>query len=170
MIYSKALVSILPYISIEVFLLNWCGILAPMYLLNDLKWVSSIGWLWIRMPPNLIGHIFGLLQLVWVLVFPAEVYWGRENTWLKKSEKMLAMAPPNLWCTIINRIETKDVFVTSMDECSRSYGANKKTRIIIGTVLEAEIGPKVITPGRRRTFVVEKFDPGGEKWKWPPSK
>ena len=43
----------------------------------------------------------------------------------------------------------------------RRYGANKKTRILVGTVLEVEIGPMATTLGRRRSFVVEKFDLGG---------
>ena len=39
--------------------------------------------------------------------------------------------------------------------------ANKKYRINVGTILEVEIGPKVTALGRRRTFVLAKFDPGG---------
>ena len=35
---------------------------------------------------------------------------------------------------------------------------NKKTRILVGTVLEVEIGPKATALGRRRTFVVARFD------------
>ena len=42
----------------------------------------------------------------------------------------------------------------------RLYIANKKTRILIGTVIEVEIGPKATELGRRRTFVVAKFDLG----------
>ena len=39
---------------------------------------------------------------------------------------------------------------------------NKKTsRIIVGAVLEVEIGPRADASGRRRTFVVGKFDLGG---------
>ena len=51
--------------------------------------------------------------------------------------------------------------VTSLYECSRRYGANKKTRIPVGAVLEVGIGPKETALRRRRTFVVEKFDLGG---------
>ena len=79
----------------------------------------------------------------------------------KKSKKMLAMAPPNLCYMIRTNIEANDVLVTSLDECSRRYGLNNKTRIIVGTVLEVEIGPKVATSGRCRTFGVAKFDLGG---------
>ena len=43
----------------------------------------------------------------------------------------------------------------------RGYRANKKTIIIFDTVLEAEIGLKANTSGRRRTFVIKKFDLGG---------
>ena len=43
----------------------------------------------------------------------------------------------------------------------RHYGANKKTRILVGTFLEVEIGPKATALGRRRTFVVVKFYLGG---------
>ena len=39
--------------------------------------------------------------------------------------------------------------------------ANNKTRIIVGTVLEVEIGTKVNTSGRCRTCVVTKSDLGG---------
>ena len=42
----------------------------------------------------------------------------------------------------------------------RHYGANKKNRILIDAVLELEIVPKVTTLGKRRTFVVDKFDLG----------
>ena len=41
------------------------------------------------------------------------------------------------------------------------YRANKKTRILVGTVLEVEIGLKETALGRRRTFVVAIFDLGG---------
>ena len=51
--------------------------------------------------------------------------------------------------------------VTSLAECSRSYGANKKTIILVGTVLEVEMGLKMTALGRCRTFVGEKFDLGG---------
>ena len=56
------------------------------------------------------------------------------------------------------KIETKAVHVTSLAKCSRRYGANKRTRILVGTVLEVEIGPKAIALGRRRNFVVARFD------------
>ena len=41
------------------------------------------------------------------------------------------------------------------------YGANNETRILVGTILEVEIGPEVTTSVRRRTFIVAKFDLGG---------
>ena len=71
------------------------------------------------------------------------------------------MAPTDPRCTIGSNIQTKAVHVTSLAECSRRYGANKKTRILVGTVLEVEIGPKATALGRRRTFVVTTFDLGG---------
>ena len=75
------------------------------------------------------------------------------------------MAPPNPLCAIRTKIETNSVLVTSLAECLRHYGANKKTIILIGTVLEVEIGSKATTLGRRRTFVVAKFDLGGGEMK-----
>ena len=71
------------------------------------------------------------------------------------------MAPTDPRCTIVTKIDTKAVHVTSLDECSRRYRANKKTIIIVGTVLEVEIFPKATSLGRRRTFVVAIFDAGG---------
>ena len=50
--------------------------------------------------------------------------------------------------------------VTSLVDCSRRYGANKRTIILVGTVLEVEIGPKLTALGKRRTFVVVIFDLG----------
>ena len=47
----------------------------------------------------------------------------------------------------------------------KRYRANKKAVIIIGTVLEVEIGPKVTTSGMCRTFVISKFDIGGRDMK-----
>ena len=45
----------------------------------------------------------------------------------------------------------------------RLYRVNNKTIILIGTVLDVEIDPNVTTSGRRRNFVVTKFDlDGGE--------
>ena len=73
---------------------------------------------------------------------------------------MLAMAPNNPRCTIGINIETNAMHVTSLAECLRRYGANKKTRILVGTVLEVEIGMKVTSLGRLRTFVVTRFDLG----------
>ena len=71
------------------------------------------------------------------------------------------MAPTDPRCTIGTKIKTKALHVTSLDEFSGRYGANKKTSILVGTVLEVEIGPKVTSLGRRRAFVVVGFDLGG---------
>ena len=79
----------------------------------------------------------------------------------KRDKKTLAMAPTNPRCAIGTKIETKALHVTSLAECSRRYGANKKTRILVGTVLEVEIGTKADALGRRRNFVVARFDLGG---------
>ena len=38
------------------------------------------------------------------------------------------------------------------------YRDNKKIRILVGTLLEVEIGPKATALGRRKTFVVSRFD------------
>ena len=67
---------------------------------------------------------------------------------------MPAMASTDTRCTIRTNINTNDVHVTSLAECSRRYGENKKTIIIFGTVLEVEIGPKTTALVRRRTFIV----------------
>ena len=71
------------------------------------------------------------------------------------------MVLPNPFFTIVTKIDTKVVLVNSLSECSRGYRGNKKLRIIIDTVLEVEIGLKATTLGRRRTFVIAKFDLGG---------
>ena len=79
----------------------------------------------------------------------------------KKSKKTLTMVPPDPRCTIGTKIETKAVLVTSLEECPRRYISNRKTRILVDTILEVEIGPKVTTSGGRRNFVVAIFDLGG---------
>ena len=71
------------------------------------------------------------------------------------------MVPANPRCTTGTKIDTKDVHVTSLAKCLMRYRANKKIRILVGTVFEVEIGPKVTTLGRRRDFVVARFDLGG---------
>ena len=70
------------------------------------------------------------------------------------------MAPSDPRCTIGNNIDTKAVHVTSLSDFPRRYGANKKTIILVGTVLEVEIGPKAASLDRRRDFVVTRFDLG----------
>ena len=71
------------------------------------------------------------------------------------------MAPTDPRCTVGTKIETKAVHVTSLAECSRRYGATKKTIILFGTVLGVEIRPKATALGRHRNFVVAIFDLGG---------
>ena len=71
---------------------------------------------------------------------------------------MLAVSTPDPRCTIRIKIDTYGMLVTSLAECSRCYRANKKTRILVGTVLDVEMFPKATTSVRRRTFVVAKFD------------
>ena len=97
--------------------------------------------------------------------FAVEVHRGTKIHNSKKGEKetkrMLAMAQTDIQCTIGTKIETKVMHVPSMAEFSRSYGANKKARIIVGTVLEVEIGLKTTVLGTRRTFVFAQFDLGG---------
>ena len=78
----------------------------------------------------------------------------------KRDKKMLAIAPTNPRCTIGTKIMTNAMHVTSLAECSRRYGGNNKTRIIFGSVLEVETGPKATALGRRRTFIVAIFDLG----------
>ena len=82
---------------------------------------------------------------------------------------MLAMAPTDPRCTIGTKIETKAVHVTSLDELSRSYGENKKTGIIVGTVLEVEIGPKATVLGRRSTFLLQNSTLAEETQRWTQS-
>ena len=83
------------------------------------------------------------------------------STTKKETNKTLAMAPTDPRCTIKTKIDTKAVHVTSLAKLLRRYGANKKTIILVGTVLEVEIGPKATALGRRRDFVVKKSDLGG---------
>ena len=71
------------------------------------------------------------------------------------------MAPTDPCCTIRTNIESKARHVTSLAKCLRRYGANKKTRILVGTILEVEIGPKATALGRHKTFAVARFDLGG---------
>ena len=71
------------------------------------------------------------------------------------------MAPSDPRCTTRTKIDTKAVHVTSLAEFLKRYGANKKTIILVGTVLEVEIGLKATALGRRRNFVVARFDLGG---------
>ena len=65
--------------------------------------------------------------------------------------------PTNPRCTIGTKVNTKSLHVTSLAEFSRRYGANKKIRILVGTVFEVEIGLKATALGWRRTFVVARF-------------
>ena len=74
---------------------------------------------------------------------------------------MLSMALTDPCCTIGNKIKNKAVHVTSLTKCLRTYGAKKKTIILVGTVLEVEIGTKATALGMRSTFVVIRFDLGG---------
>ena len=75
------------------------------------------------------------------------------------------MAPPDPRCTIGTKIDTKAVFVTSLDECSRHYRVNKKNIILVGIVLEVEIGLKATKLDWRRNFFIAKFDLGGGNMK-----
>ena len=74
---------------------------------------------------------------------------------------MIAMAPTDPHYTIRTKIETKYVHVASLEECLWRYKANNKTRIIVGTIFDVEIGTKATALGRHRTFIFEKFDLGG---------
>ena len=91
----------------------------------------------------------------------AEAHRGKKIHDLENLKKMLMMAPPDPCCTIKTKIEANDVLVTSLSDFSRRYGYNKKTIIIIDNISEVEIGLKLTTSGRHRTFVVAKFDLGG---------
>ena len=71
------------------------------------------------------------------------------------------MAPTDPRFTIRTEIETKAMHFTSLDRCLRHYGAKKETIILVGTFLEVEIGLNATALGRRRTFVVARFDLGG---------
>ena len=57
------------------------------------------------------------------------------------------------------------MILTSLAKCSKCYRSNKKTIILVVTVLEVEIEPKATTLGRRKTFVAKKFDLGGGEMK-----
>ena len=71
------------------------------------------------------------------------------------------MSLTNPCCAIGTNLDTKAVHVTSMDECLRHNGDNKKSIILVGTILEVEIGPKANALVRQRNFFVAKFDFGG---------
>ena len=71
------------------------------------------------------------------------------------------MAPNDPHCTIGTNIYTKAVHVTPLAEFKRCDIGNKKTIILVGTVLEVKIGLKATALGRRRTFFVKIFDLGG---------
>ena len=74
---------------------------------------------------------------------------------------MLVMALPDPHYTIRTKIFSKAVLVTSLAQCPRRYGANTKTGILVGTVLEVKVGPKEITLGSRRSYVITKPNLGG---------
>ena len=67
------------------------------------------------------------------------------------------MAPTDPRCTIETKIKTKAVHVTSLAECSRRYRENNKNIILVGTVLQVEIGTKGTVLGRCRDFFVARF-------------
>ena len=85
----------------------------------------------------------------------------------KRDKKTLTMAPNDPSCIIGTKIDTKAVHVTSLDECLRNYGANKKTRILVGTVLKVEIGKKATALGRRRNFLLQDSTLEEEPLRWP---
>ena len=87
------------------------------------------------MPSNLMKPIFGLLKLVWVVFLAVEVHRGTKIYNSKKAEKTLAVAPTDPHCTIGTKIETMAVHVTSLADLLRCYGANKKTRTLVSTIL-----------------------------------
>ena len=68
------------------------------------------------------------------------------------------MAPTDPHYTIGTKIEIKALHATSLAKCLRRYKENKKTRILVGTVLEVEIGPNTTALDKCRTFVVAKLD------------
>jgi hypothetical protein len=70
------------------------------------------------------------------------------------------MAPTDPRRTIGGLIEAKAIHVTSEAECSRRYGANKKTKIVPGVVVSVK---NVQNPenGRTITSVTADFDLGG---------
>ena len=71
------------------------------------------------------------------------------------------MAPTNPRCTIRTKIDTKAVHINSLSECLRRYIANKKNKILVGTILDVKNGPKATALGRRRNLFVAKFDLNG---------
>ena len=54
----------------------------------------------------------------------------------KETKKTLTVALTDPRYTIGTKIDTKVQHVTPLAECSRIYGANKKTRILVGNVPE----------------------------------
>ena len=81
-----------------------------------------------------------LYDLVWVVFLAVEVHRGTKIHDPKKGGKETKRR--SRWRRPIHsvpmgtNIDTKAVHVISLAECLRRYGANKKTRIIVDTVLE----------------------------------
>ena len=154
--------SIIPYNSIEVFLLSWGIIWLPLYLrkhgkMRELYWQIQNQH---SFKPHGINH-----ATLWFSMSSFFSSWrcieapkSTTQKRAKKDKKMLTVTPTNLRCTIGTKIKTKAVHVTSLAKCLRRYGVNKKTRILVWTFLEVEIGPIL---GRLSTFVVARFDLGG---------
>jgi hypothetical protein len=71
---------------------------------------------------------------------------------------------PNLRQVVGTRVHAKALHVTAHAECARRYGAAKSTKLLGGTVLEAD---EVQKPGNSWTFwfITAKYDLGGSTMK-----
>jgi hypothetical protein len=68
--------------------------------------------------------------------------------------------PPDQRKVIGGRVQAKALHVSNLAECSRRYGANKSTKMLLGTVVEVT---NVVNPTSHRTstFVTADYDLGG---------
>ena len=140
------LVSILPYTSVEVAFYPLC---LRIFIIS--------------MPSNLMGQIFGLFKLV-LVIFGCEVHRGTKIHYSKKGQRIDekdACNGANL-STLYHQNQDRYQGYTCHfnDQFLEELRSKQKKQNSCGTDFEVEIGTKMTALGRRRTFVVAKFDLG----------
>ena len=68
--------------------------------------------------------------------------------------------PPDPRKVIGGRVQAKAVHVTNLSECARPYGANRHTKMVLGTVVEVEVLPTSATSTRTSTFITADYELG----------